>query len=567
MPGGLRGRSAPTGIPGHPNVIQPVIPSKSTQAVVYGNAFSSGFLVMALEMLGSRYLIPYFGAGIYTWAALISTVLIALATGYFIGGHVADRIPSPFLLGTILLLAAGWFALTPMIAPTVLNGMFEAIEDERYGALAGALGLLFIPMALLGGYSPSALRLVLRSSQDSGTVAGRIYGISTLGGIAGTLVPTFFLIPWAGIRAITYGLAVMALLSGLPMFVLGIQSGRLRRSISGRRAGKTGLTLIVALMVGGYSMPSGIALGNPKENALDQESIRNLPNGIVEDRETEHTHIFIRKTGPYLMMTFRLRSSNHIESIINADNPRELSAPYTQNLTAALLYVSSPKKLLMLGLGGGSTTRYMQEYLPGLFIQAVELDVGVIDLAKKYFGIKESPRYRIVNRDARVHLKRNMEKYDIIMADAFRGDRIPFHLLTREFYALVKSRLTAEGVLALNLVQGSKLFASTISTLRMEFRTVEMYPIHGQVVALALQSPPPPAALVERRAERMQKQFGFYHDLRTIARRRRDLSLQGNRIVLTDDYAPVNALQGYGQNPQAQVDRIRMILEDHKASR
>jgi hypothetical protein len=51
-------------------------------------------IVMSFEMLGSRYLNPYFGSGIYTWAALISTVLIALTAGYFLGGALADRTAS-----------------------------------------------------------------------------------------------------------------------------------------------------------------------------------------------------------------------------------------------------------------------------------------------------------------------------------------------------------------------------------------------------------------------------------------------------------------------------------------
>ena len=79
-----------------PQAVPPEGLSMARLAVVYGNAFSTGFLVMAFEMLGSRYLIPFFGAGIYTWAALISTVLVALAAGYFFGG--AARRPPAFPL-------------------------------------------------------------------------------------------------------------------------------------------------------------------------------------------------------------------------------------------------------------------------------------------------------------------------------------------------------------------------------------------------------------------------------------------------------------------------------------
>src|SRR6202047_1954207 len=75
-------------------------------ARIYMAAFVTGAIVMSFEMLGSRYLNPYFGSGIYTWAALISTVLTALTAGYFLGGFIADRTVSGAVLGTIVALAS-----------------------------------------------------------------------------------------------------------------------------------------------------------------------------------------------------------------------------------------------------------------------------------------------------------------------------------------------------------------------------------------------------------------------------------------------------------------------------
>src|ERR1700704_470249 len=72
--------------------------SPAAAAVIYAVAFVTGAIVMGFEMLGSRYLNPYFGSGIYTWASLISTVLAALCVGYFIGGIAADRTASVAIL-------------------------------------------------------------------------------------------------------------------------------------------------------------------------------------------------------------------------------------------------------------------------------------------------------------------------------------------------------------------------------------------------------------------------------------------------------------------------------------
>src|SRR5262245_40685759 len=74
-----------------------------TAGIIYVVAFIIGAIVMSFEMLGSRYLNPYFGSGIYTWAALISTVLAALTLGYFLGGWLADRSAYATVLSRVVL--------------------------------------------------------------------------------------------------------------------------------------------------------------------------------------------------------------------------------------------------------------------------------------------------------------------------------------------------------------------------------------------------------------------------------------------------------------------------------
>src|SRR4051794_10306544 len=151
--------------------------------VIYLVAFVTGGIVMSFEMLGSRYLNPYFGSGIYTWAALISTVLAALTAGYFLGGWMADRTASPAVLGTIVLVASAYLLALPSFAEPVLEFVLADIDDIRTGSLLAALAIMFFPVTLLGVYSPFAIRLMLRSAQHSGTVSGTVYGVSTAGSI------------------------------------------------------------------------------------------------------------------------------------------------------------------------------------------------------------------------------------------------------------------------------------------------------------------------------------------------------------------------------------------------
>src|SRR5215471_1290890 len=189
--------------------------SSTFRAVLYAGAFVTGAIIMSFEMLGSRYLNPYFGSGIYTWASLISTVLAALAAGYFAGGRVADRYPSARVLGAAVLIGSAFILALPSFSTMLLEALLDAIDDIRAGSLVSAFALMFFPVAFYGAYSPFAIRLLLRTTHASGGVSGGVYAISTAGSIVGTLGTTFLLIPAIGTRIITFSLGAAGMACGL----------------------------------------------------------------------------------------------------------------------------------------------------------------------------------------------------------------------------------------------------------------------------------------------------------------------------------------------------------------
>src|SRR6266700_5940494 len=108
------------------------------RAVIYMVAFVTGAIVMSFEMLGSRYLNPYFGSGIYTWAALISTVLAALTAGYFLGGWLADRTASANVLVTSIVIASVYLLVLPGFSDPLLDLLLADIDDVRVGSLVAS---------------------------------------------------------------------------------------------------------------------------------------------------------------------------------------------------------------------------------------------------------------------------------------------------------------------------------------------------------------------------------------------------------------------------------------------
>jgi hypothetical protein len=171
---------------------------------IYLCAFIVGSVLMGFEMLGSRYLFPYFGGGIGTWASLISTVLCALAIGYFAGSAIVAQYPTQRTIAVAILIAACYLACVPATADDVMDQILRSIGDGASATLIASTALLLVPLTLLGTFSPVAVSLLTRSADEAGRVAGLVYGVSTIGNVFGTLLTTFTLIPTFGSRAITY---------------------------------------------------------------------------------------------------------------------------------------------------------------------------------------------------------------------------------------------------------------------------------------------------------------------------------------------------------------------------
>jgi spermidine synthase len=508
-------------------------PDAAASAAIYAVAFVTGAIVMSFEMLGSRYLNPYFGSGIYTWAALISTVLIALTAGYFFGGALADRTVSPALLALTVIIGSVYLLALPSFAQAVLEAVLAAIDDIRLGSLMSALALMFFPVTFLGMYSPFAIRLLLRSAQRSGRVSGAVYGISTAGAIVGTLGTTFVLIPAIGSRAITLALGTLGLLAGLGLLAL-----------TRRRAA-------AALVVIALAAPSAPVT---RADTLVDDAVRARllarADGRLAHIETEYNDVFITKRGHQLVMSFQIKGWDYTESVSNLLDPDDLPLRYAQVMTIATIYPEAPRRILMLGLGGGSISTYLGRFMPDAAVTTVEIDPGVITAAKTYFGLRESERMRYRAGDGRVFLNRDSERYDLILVDAYRGGYVPFHLLTREFYGLVKQRLVPGGAAAFNVHDGSKLYASTVKTLGEVFAALDLYPTgRGEVIAVATAAPAD-AQTLERRAAALQSQHGFRFSLPDMLRWRMDKpqSQAAGGDVITDDFAPADVYDVMGRD-------------------
>src|SRR3954464_6102472 len=159
---------------------------------------------LGAEIAAVRLLAPYFGASTIVWANTIGVVLVALSVGYWLGGRLADRHPSMRALCLTSLVAAVMLAIVPFAADPLLGVAVDALDQISAGAFLGSLlavlALVAVPVLLLGTVSPWAIRLGVRSVEEAGTVAGRLYALSTAGSLVGTLMSALVLIPLVGTR-------------------------------------------------------------------------------------------------------------------------------------------------------------------------------------------------------------------------------------------------------------------------------------------------------------------------------------------------------------------------------
>jgi spermidine synthase len=407
----------------------------------------AGVTSVGLEILAGRIVAPEFGSSIYVWGSIIGVNLAALAAGYHLGGRTAPvRASSDRIAG--VLFQAVLFVVVLLIGSDAILQSFDALPLPPRLAPLPPIALLFgPPVFLLGFVSPYAAEL--SDKPTAGSASGRVYAIGTLGSIGGVFGTTFVLIP-------TFPIAVIEILFGFLLILTALWVGDLTRV----RVGQA-LVLVVLLSAGFMIGGSAFQIGGTtvyetqtpyaQLSVVDEDGVRTMYLGSAPQSAT-----YLDERDGYV---FEYSSYLHIPLLIQEDTDR----------------------VLFIG-GGGFTTpkRYLEEY-PDVTVDVVELDPAVIDVARDYFGLPNSDRLNVIEGDGREFLEQTEREYDIIVLDAYRKDRVPYHMTTVEFMELAKQRLTADGVMVANLISarsgsGSEFFRAEFKTMGEVFPQVYAFP-------------------------------------------------------------------------------------------
>jgi len=162
--------------------------------LIYMLAFSSGFCIMGIELLGGRILAPFFGSSVHIWGSIITVFMLSLSLGYLIGGKLSTKAASLNKYGAIFVIAGIMVLPIVMYSQVIMESIFVHIEDSRYGSLLASMALFFIPTVILGMISPYSVRLLVTDKESSGQTAGVLYFVSTLGSALGTIITSFYMV-------------------------------------------------------------------------------------------------------------------------------------------------------------------------------------------------------------------------------------------------------------------------------------------------------------------------------------------------------------------------------------
>jgi SAM-dependent methyltransferase len=462
--------------------------------------FASSAAILVVEITAGRLLAPYVGVSLETFTAIIGTILAGIATGAAVGGHLADRADPRRLLGPSLVVGGGlvWLSV-PIVRAVGPSAQSRPLDIVLLAAVA-----FFLPAAALSAATPIVAKLRLRDLGETGSVFGGLSAAGTFGGLAGTFLTGFVLITLLGTGTIMFVVGLLLVVGGA-----GVHWWLRRQAPT--------LVAVAVLAAGGLSV-YGFAAPCDVETRYACAEIR------VDGRDPSVRSLY-------------LDSVHHAR--VDVDDPTDLDLRYIRLLAdVAEALPAGPLDVLHIGGGGFTLPTHLADVRPGTRSHVVEIDPGVVDIARDHLGLETGPDLTVEVRDARIALPRLPDDgFDLVIGDAFSGLSVPWHLTTVEVAREIDRVLRPGGIYAMNVIDGGRsAFA------RAELATLQAAFEHVAVVLPSSQPPSGKHNQVLVASDRSLPDLdidpadGVLRDGAFLA------GYVGGAEVLTDDHAPVDQL-------------------------
>jgi len=474
---------------------------------------------LVVEIVAGRMLAPHVGMSLYTWTSVIAVVLAGFSAGHWWGGRLAEKPADQALAwtGGAILAAAVTTAGAVLILPMVAGPVLATVTSPVWAITALTMAVFFLPSFFAGVPAPVLAQIAVTTHARSGPALGAMFASGAVGAIAGTLLAGFVFIAWLGSALTLVVVTLVYIASGLLFFWLARSRG-------------FALALLAGAAAAGMA---GLALAAPAQCeqetryfCLRVEDLSADPSSPVHLMVIDHlAHGISARDAPQVQFTVH---GAMLDTLSRMRAPRDDFTTYVIGGGS----FSVPRSLIAQGAGP---------------MTVAEIDPEVTQLAAEAFWFDPSTA-EIWHEDARrALLTRPEARFDIVIGDAFTDVVVPVHLVTREFFELVASRMTPDGSFLMTVIDyEDRLGAvgSIVTTLREVFPVVEVWTSAAQpdpgarmvFAVVAGQTPTPVNEFTAPAPDLMV--FGALADgfVQQIADRR--------GMVLTDDFAPIDRLMG-----------------------
>ena len=503
-------------------------PASRTSLVLYvltAALTAAGGLVV--EIVAGRILAPFLGMSLYTWTAVIAVVLAGFSAGHWIGGGLADRAPSDArraVAWTLLLAAIS--TLASLILLRIASGPILSLGLPPVATIiALTTTLFFLPSFFIGVPAPILTKLAIDTNPENiGRVLGLMYAAGAIGSILGTLAAGYIFIGWLGSTITLLMVAGTYTVLGMIFFF-----GK-----TGNRAQALVVPFIVGVSAATVLTAAGVKVQAFRSNCMS---------------ESDYYCIRIVDISAEVGTDARLMVLDHLGHGMNIKSaPQTFLSSYIE-LTDLLVrqHLGKRDRLSAFFIGGGAYTlpRAWAARMPKSKLVVAEIDPQVTLLARRQMWLKTGGAIVSRHLDARRALQLDERgSYDVVIGDAFHDIAVPPHLVTGEFFALVRARLANAGVFVMTVVDQApapRFLLSLVMTLRRSFANVEIWLDDAQsagratfIVLAAAQETP---ASTLHSPVNPQRTWQRWRKAR-VAEQTAKLA----PLILSDDYAPVARL-------------------------
>jgi len=437
--------------------------------------FLTGAITLALELLASRVMTPYFGVSLFIWTGILSITLLSLAIGYFLGGWIANRTinledkTSRLTLYYLIMpsISSISLALSCYIYPLVFFQLAQI--GLIIGSFIACIIFLLIPLVSLSAMNPLLVAVRREASQkteaggDGGS--GVVFFISTVGSTVGVWATAFLFIP-------NISNQVSILMLGISLAIITIVGTIKLPLLNSEHRIKAIIIAIIGLIACGFLL-------------LSAQSNASNDHVVVNEKGTwKLTASYPSFFGDLKVISLRPKNNSDIELKIyyqdgliqGITNDQGLSVEaYTYILEGLSSAVAEPgQDVLILGLAAGIVPKSLT--LQGYEVDVVEINPEAIKAATEHFMFDKNA-ITSYQMDARSFVTNCPKKYQVAVVDLFQGDGVPEYLLTQEFFQGLKNCLHDDGTLVINsfvVPQYSDASYHLLKTINSEFKQIKV---------------------------------------------------------------------------------------------